>query len=72
MNQNTPSKQEIAGRLKELSDTMIDIAIDMNCYGGLNEQWHMHACELYAASHIAFEWADGIINESDAVLIDYY
>lgn len=57
-----PTKAEIAERLHQLSKTMLDIATDMDYYGGLAE-WAQHGKELAGASGIVMGWAKAIADE---------
>lgn len=55
----TPSKDEIAARLRRLADEMDDIAVTMDYYGGFAE-WSRHGREIAGAGEIARQWAEEI------------
>lgn len=55
----TPTKKQIAKRLRTLANRMTDVATDMDYYGGFAE-WALHGKELANAANIARQWADEI------------
>ena len=55
----TPTKRQIARRLRTLANRMADVAADMDYYGGFAE-WSQHGKELLGAARIARQWADEI------------
>jgi hypothetical protein len=60
----TPTKMDIAARLRKLADEMDDIAVAMDYYGGFLE-WARHGREIAGAGTIARQWA-GEIEASNA------
>jgi hypothetical protein len=54
-----PSQSDIAQKIRALSDSMSDIAVEMDYFGGMAE-WAKHSAELMQASQIAENWADEI------------
>jgi hypothetical protein len=62
----TPTKDEIAARLRRLADEMDDIAVTMDYYGGF-AVWAQHGREIAGAGTIARQWA-GEIEASNAKL----
>jgi hypothetical protein len=60
----TPTKIDIAARLRKLADEMDDIAVAMDYYGGFSE-WAQHGREIAGAGTIARQWA-GEIEASNA------
>lgn len=59
-----PSKSELASRLRALATHMLDVAVDMEYYGGFSEM-ALHGQELRGAAGIAASWADAIITDQD-------
>lgn len=59
-----PSKSELASRLRVLAWHMLDVAVDMEYYGGFSEM-ALHGQELRGAAGIAVSWADAIIADQD-------
>ena len=60
----TPTKEEIAARLRRLAEEMDDIAVAMDYYGGF-DGWGKHGREIAGAGTIARQWA-GEIEASNA------
>jgi hypothetical protein len=56
------TKQNIAKRLKRLSATMLNIAVDMDYYGGF-AYWARNSGDLAGASKMAEEWSEEIMKE---------
>lgn len=59
-----PSKAELASRLRALAVHMLEVAVEMDYYGGFSEI-AVHAHELQGAAGIATSWADAIIADQD-------
>ena len=59
-----PSKSELASRLRVLAAHMLDVAVDMEYYGGFSEM-ALHGQELRGAACIATSWADSIIADQE-------
>lgn len=59
-----PSKTELASRLRALAVHMLEVAVEMDYYGGFSEI-AVHAQELQGAACIATSWADAIIADQD-------
>jgi len=58
----TPTRrwdQRMVRRLKRISNEMLQIGEDMDCYGGLGEIG-VHGREMISASQLALDWARGI------------
>lgn len=60
---SVPKREDLPQRLRELSASMLDLGIDMEYIGGLDEIG-AHGVELQGAARIARTWADGIDVES--------
>lgn len=60
----TPSKTELASRLRALAVHMLEVAVEMDYYGGFSEI-AVHAQELQGAACIATSWADAITADQD-------
>jgi len=56
----TPIKSKIIRRLRRLSSTMHNLAVDIDYFGGMSSEWKKHSIELNGASIMVEEWADGI------------
>jgi hypothetical protein len=52
-------KSDMPGRLRALSESMIDLATDMDYYGGFGPM-ASHGTELAGAAGIVLTWAEGI------------
>lgn len=59
-----PTKAELASRLRALATHMLEVAVEMDYYGGFSEI-ALHARELHGAAHIADSWAAAIIADQD-------
>ena len=59
-----PSKAELASRLRVLAAHMLEVAVEMDYYGGFSEI-AVHARELQGAAGIALSWADSITADPD-------
>ena len=59
-----PSKAELASRLRALVIHMLEVAVEMDYYGGFSEV-AVHARELQGAAGIALSWADAITADQD-------
>ncbi len=59
-----PSKAELASRLRVLAAHMLEVAVEMDYYGGFSEV-AAHARELQGAAGIALSWADSITADPD-------
>jgi hypothetical protein len=57
-------KKSIAGRLRNLSLEMSELAADMGTFGSFAE-WGEHALELAGAAVVAGHWADKIEADND-------
>lgn len=57
------NKNKIPDKLKCLADHMIDVANEMEYYGGFNGEMKEKANELLGAALIAQQWANGIEEE---------
>jgi hypothetical protein len=53
---DAPSQSDIAQKLRALSDSMSDIAVEMDYFGGMAE-WAKHSVELLGASAVVGNWA---------------
>ena len=62
-----PTRSEIAKRLHTLADDMIDVAAEMDFYGGM-AVWAQHAQELLGAGHLARSWAAEIENQAHTAI----
>jgi hypothetical protein len=51
-----PSQSDIAKKIRALSDSMSDIAVEMDYFGGMAE-WSKHSVELLGASAVVRNWA---------------
>lgn len=56
----TKSPHDIAQGLRELADNMLDVATDIDYYGGNNPDWLLKARRLIDSSAILVVWADSI------------
>lgn len=52
----TPTKRQIARRLRTLANRMADVAADMDYVGGFGEMG-LHGRELFGAARTAQQWA---------------
>lgn len=59
-----PSKSELASRLRALATHMLDVAVEMEYYGGFSEI-ALHGQELCGAAGITLHWADAIIADQN-------
>lgn len=59
-----PSKAELASRLRALAIHMLEVAVEMDYYGGFSEV-AVHSRELQGAAGIALSWADAITADQD-------
>ena len=59
-----PSKAELASRLRVLAAHMLEVAVEMDYYGGFSEV-AVHSRELQGAAGIALSWADAITADQD-------
>ena len=59
-----PSKSELASRLRVLAAHMLEMAVQMDYYGGFSEM-ALHGKELHGAACITASWADAIIADQD-------
>jgi hypothetical protein len=57
------TRAELAARLRALSAEMVEIAVEMDYFGGL-APWARHGLELAGAAGIAREWAEEIEAEA--------
>ncbi len=62
--QTPPSKSELASRLRVLATHMLEMAVQMDYYGGFSEM-ALHGKELHGAACITASWADAIIADQD-------
>lgn len=62
--QTPPSKAELASRLRALAIHMLEVAVEMDYYGGFSEV-AVHSRELQGAAGIALSWADAITADQD-------
>ncbi|TXH53679.1 MAG: hypothetical protein E6Q97_12605 [Desulfurellales bacterium] len=60
----TKPRDQLASRLRQLSKDMLEIAVDMDYFGGMAE-WAKHGAELAGAAHIARTWADEIDEQKE-------
>ena len=59
------TKLEIAERMENLAVEMLNIAVEMEYFGGFSPWWHEHAHQLNGAAHIARSWAEGMRAEHE-------
>ena len=59
-----PSKAELASRLRALAIHMLEVAVEMDYYGGFSEV-AVHSRELQGAAGIALSWADAVTADQD-------
>ena len=62
-----PTRSEIAKRLHTLADDMIDVAAEMDFYGGM-AVWAQHAPELLGAGYLARSWAAEIEQQAHTAI----
>lgn len=55
---------EIAERLRKLANEMEEVAVCLDCYGGLAE-WSEHGREMAGAANIARGWADDLERQEE-------
>lgn len=59
-----PSKAELASRLRALAIHMLEVAVEMDYYGGFSEV-AVHSRELQGAAGLVLSWADAVTADQD-------
>lgn len=57
---SSPTKDQVAAALGQLSSDMFNVGVAMEYLGGFNEGWKQKSFELIGASRIAKSWFDEI------------
>lgn len=54
------TRQELITEIRALSEHMLDVAVKMDYFGGMDSELVRHAYELAGAAAVAMTWADGM------------
>ena len=53
-------QSDLIDEIRTLAELMLEVAVKLDYFGGLNKEICQHASELAMASAIALTWADGM------------
>lgn len=54
------TRQKLITEIRALSERMLDVAVKIDYFGGINSELVRHAHELAGAAAVAMTWADSM------------